>query len=244
MKGTLINIFKHLGLSVGSFNQEKYNDRISYLKNKEIFEKYKDYTMIPNIFYIDNLELSSLVKNIEGDVVECGVWRGGMVAGIAEILGKERTYRLFDSFEGLPEAKEIDGKSAVNWQKNKEGRFYYDNCAAEEKYAREAMNLSGASKIEIVKGWFNETVFKNSVQKIALLRLDGDWYESTMTCLEAFYPKIVTNGVIIIDDYYQWDGCSRAVHDYLSKNGITDRIYQSKQGVAYIIKNKLIREPI
>ncbi|HNP99483.1 MAG TPA: TylF/MycF/NovP-related O-methyltransferase, partial [Bacteroidia bacterium] len=80
------------------------------------------------------------------------------------------------------------------------------------------------------------------VKQISLLRLDGDWYESTYTCLEAFYPKVSDGGYIVIDDYYQWEGCAKAVHDYLSKHQLSDRIHQTAHGVAYIIKNKVINQ--
>ena len=69
--------------------------------------------MVSPPMYADNIDLARRVQDIPGDVVECGVWRGGMVAGIASVLsGQNRTYHLFDSFEGLPEAKDIDGNAA------------------------------------------------------------------------------------------------------------------------------------
>jgi O-methyltransferase len=77
--------------------------------------------------------------------------------------------------------------------------------------------------------------FKSS-NEIALLRLDGDWYESTMDCLKYLFPKVVQKGIIIIDDYFTWEGCSKAVHDYLSSIKSTSRIYTSPGGVCYIIK--------
>jgi hypothetical protein len=108
---------------------------------------------------------------------------------------------------------------------------------AEQTYAEEAMAKAGESRFKIYKGWFNETVPGVRVDSgIALLRLDGDWYESTMVCLEAFYPQVVKGGMILIDDYFIWDGCSRAVHDYLSKTQSTDRIRHTPEGVAYLVK--------
>jgi O-methyltransferase len=161
-----------------------------------------------------------------------------MVAGIASVLsGQNRTYHLFDSFEGLPEAKDIDGNAAKEWQAAKSDAYYFDNCKAEQTYAEEAMAKAGESRFKIYKGWFNETVPGVRVDSgIALLRLDGDWYESTMVCLEAFYPQVVKGGMILIDDYFIWDGCSRAVHDYLSKTQSTDRIRHTPEGVAYLVK--------
>ena len=73
-----------------------------------------------------------------------------------------------------------------------------------------------------------------------MLRLDGDWYESTICILENLYDKVAANGLILIDDYYDWDGCSRAVHDFLSDQKLPERIRQSRYGgVAYIVKESL-----
>jgi hypothetical protein len=193
--------------------------------------------MIPKHLFLENLNIIERFREIDGAVVECGVWRGGMIAAIAERLGGRRSYYLFDSFEGLPEVKEIDGDNAKVWQENKNSPFYFDNCKAEELYATKAMSMAGATDYQIIKGWFSETLplFDKSV-KIFILRLDGDWYESTIQCLEGLYAQVVPGGLIIIDDYLVWDGCSKAVHEFLSKNKSAEKIFTSKMGVCYIIK--------
>jgi O-methyltransferase len=205
---------------------------------RTIYRAFHPWTMVSPPMYADNIDLARQVRDIPGDVVECGVWRGGMVAGIASVLkGQGRTYHLFDSFEGLPEAKDIDGDAAKQWQAAKTDAYYFDNCKAEQAYAEEAMAKAGEPSYRIHKGWFNQTVPGVRIEPgIALLRLDGDWYESTWVCLEAFYPQVVKGGMIVIDDYFIWDGCSRAVHDYLSKTRSTDRIRHTPEGVAYLIK--------
>jgi len=211
------------------------NRNIEYVK---YFRRYKDFTMIRANMFADNIKLCKRFSHIKGDIVECGVWRGGMIAAIADVLKDDtRKYYLFDSFEGLPDAKEIDGNSAIEWQNNKGDSRYFDNCKAEMKFAENAMAKAGCKNYQLVKGWFKDTLpgFINE-KPIAILRLDGDWYESTMECLEALYPKVQSGGLILIDDYYVWDGCARAVHDYLSRNSITARICQSKEGVCYIVK--------
>lgn len=191
--------------------------------------------MIPKSIFVDNLAVCDTIRNVKGCVVECGVWRGGMSAAIAEILGKDRTYYLFDSFEGLPEAKEVDGETARIWQNDKDSPTYFDNCSAEIAFAQKAMDSSQAKDFNIVKGWFSDTLpLFDTQEKIALLRLDGDWYDSTMDCLVNLFPKVAPGGMIIIDDYYAWDGCARAVHDYLSENKLAVRIRQSQAGVCYI----------
>lgn len=99
------------------------------------------------------------------------------------------------------------------------------------------MLKSGQIDYKLVKGWFNETLpsFPKS-NETTLLRLDGDCYDSTMTCLEHLYPLVQKGGLVIIDDYFVWDGCSRAVHDYLSKHQLCDRIEHTQNQVAYIRK--------
>jgi O-methyltransferase len=204
----------------------------------QIQKRFSAFTMVSRDTFIDNLRLAGRVAGISGCVIECGVWRGGMSAGLATVLGSDRKYFLFDSFEGLPEAKKIDGEAALAWQSDKQGSYYYDNCTAEPDFAQRAMTLSGSKSFSLMKGWFNETLPKFSPpEPIALLRLDGDWYDSTMICLESLFPHVAPGGLIIIDDYYTWDGCSRAVHDYFSRHSVKERI-RSFRDICFIEKAK------
>jgi len=95
------------------------------------------------------------VQGIAGSVVECGVWRGGMIAGLSRILGSRR-YFLFDSFEGLPPAKPIDGQAAIDYQRNTTSPTYYDNCAAPSEFAVRAMQLAGVRQFELKPGFFRQ----------------------------------------------------------------------------------------
>jgi O-methyltransferase len=187
--------------------------------------------------YIRNLKLVDQYKHIKGSVVECGTWKGGMIGGIAKILSnQDRTYYLYDSFEGLPPAKDIDGQSAIEWQQDTESDAYLDNCTASEESAYQAMKLSGAKNYHIIKGWFSDTLPKYQGGEIAILRMDGDWYDSTMDCLKNLYQHVAPGGIIIIDDYYMWDGCSRAIHDFVSQNSLAVRVHQFMDTVCYIVK--------
>jgi len=201
---------------------------------RQIYGRFRPYTMVPWGDFAINLELAEEIRCVPGTIVECGVWRGGMSAAIAKVLGPTRSYYLFDSFEGLPQAMEIDGPAALAWQSDKSGAYYHDNCSAPETFAIEAMAMSGAMAPHIVKGWFERTLgnFEDK-EGIALLRLDADWYDSTRLCLEMLFDKIVPGGLIIIDDYYVWDGCSRAVHDFLSRRNAMERI-RTRGSVCYI----------
>ena len=207
-------------------------------KAKNVYNKYKDYTMIPSLIFIDNVLLCDNISSINGCIVECGVWRGGMIAGIYDYLELKRKCILFDSFEGLPNVRENDGDAAKIWQESNNG-VGLDNCKAEISFAEKAMKLANSKDHNIVRGWFDQTLpIANINEPIAILRLDGDWYDSTMVCLVNLYPLVAENGIIIIDDYYAWDGCSRAVHDYLSQNNLPLRISQTTNGVCYIKNTK------
>ena len=107
---------------------------------------------------------------------------------------------------------------------------------AAEEHASEAMKLSGAKRVTIIKGWFSETLSSYDGGPIAILRLDGDFYASVMDSLVNLWPHVVTGGLIILDDYYTWGGCTRAVHDFLSQNELNEPIQQFHETYAFIIK--------
>jgi hypothetical protein len=189
---------------------------------RKIYERYRDATMIPRQAYLDNVAIAARVARdpalFNDCVVECGTWRGGMSAGLRDVMGDHRTYHFFDSFSGLPPAKNIDGKSALRWQADTAAPTYFDNCTASEEEFRAVIARAGGSlsNCKIHSGFFADTVGTSDTGPIAILRIDGDWYDSTMACLEALFPRVVAGGIVIIDDYGTWDGCTRALHDYLS----------------------------
>lgn len=213
--------------------KKKIRKRGEQAQLTEIYNRYKDYTRIPKHSYLANLSVM-LDYASDGCVVECGVWRGGMMAGLAE-LRPELHYYLFDSFEGLPEANEIDGQSAVNWMNDNDVKC----CATEESFAREIMAKAGALSYSIEKGWFESTLKNYSFSSgISVLRLDADWYSSTAECLNFLYEDVKVGGVVILDDYFAWDGCSKAVHDFLSLNKLPDRIQTVGEKLAYFVKKE------
>ena len=200
------------------------------------YRRLRGFTRLSKEGFCDNLALCDTVRHLPGTVIECGVWRGGMSAGMARTLGPSRTYYLFDSFEGLPPATAADGynhrgRTAVEWQA---GTTH--NERAPEEAAREAMRHSDARDVRIVKGWFKDTLPTYPGDPIAILRCDGDWYSSTMETLTALYRYVVPGGLIIFDDYYYWEGCAKAVHDFLAQTQATERIHQSPGGYAYLLK--------
>lgn len=200
------------------------------------YQMLSGYTMIPRRLYVSNLKLARSAAAVPGAIVECGTWKGGMIAGIARVLGKDRDYFLFDSFAGLPEVEPIDGPAAKAWQTDTSAPIYYDNCTASVDDAVKAMSIAHAPHATVVKGWFEESLPKAKFPHgIALLRMDGDWYKSTYQILESLFPAVNENGLIVIDDYHTWDGCSKAVHDYLSQHGRPERI-STYRDICYIRK--------
>jgi O-methyltransferase len=210
-------------------------NRIRLLEALRIYYRYRKFTMQKPLSFVHNLQLCAQAAPGMGCVVECGVWRGGMSAGIADML-PGRVHYLFDSYEGLPPAKEIDGESAKLWQKDRESPIYYDNCRAEKSFADTAMRMSAAKDFQLLQGWFCDTIpgFV-PVEPIAILRFDCDWYDSNWDCLINLYPHVAEGGLVIINDYYTWDGCARAVHDFLSTYKLTERI-DKWNGVWHFIK--------
>jgi len=203
-----------------------------------LFLRFKSDTLVPFHDYCANLRLGARFKHLPGAIVECGTWKGGMIAGLACVFGTGRTYYLFDSFEGLPAAKEIDGEGALRWQADTQSPHYFDNCRASVADAESAMQRAGVRDVKIVKGWFENTLPRAEIRDgIVILRMDADWYDSTMCILENLFDQVVPGGCVIVDDYGCWDGCSRAIHDFLSRNKRPERIKLFNDRVSYMVKH-------
>lgn len=188
----------------------------------------------------NTVELCHLVINkvIPGHFVECGVGAGAQLLAmqVANLFFPQNLYRniyAFDSFEGIPLAGEHDqdqpgiGEIKHDTSLPIEQRLVSSGVTVHslDNVQRNVM-MPGLplNNIHFIKGWFQNTVAKcfHPTEKIAILRLDGDLYESTIVCLEALYPLVSIGGYVIIDDY-ALEGCKKAVHDYLIKNGIVDK---------------------
>lgn len=170
-------------------------------------------------------EVSKIIKKekIKGDFVECGCCNGGAGAMATAFL-KDRNFWLFDSFEGLPKPAEIDIKNDDGMPAKVIWREGWDLGSVEnvKKLYFNKLNFKPKS-LFIIKGWFSDTVPKNKdkIEKIAVLHLDGDWYESTKVCLENLFDKVEKGGFIVIDDYGHWRGCKAAVDEFLEKRKLS-----------------------
>lgn len=205
----------------------------------------RDHSMVA---YVSLLSLWQQIRFCEltaiaGDFVECGVWKGGAVGLMA--LGNlhhsttPRRLRLFDVFDDICEPDpQVDGTKAVAEFEQFTGRnrdIWTGELAPGVGFYN---HLGGAGKLEEVKtlleedigydsnyctyhpGWFQHTMPNVEIEKIAILRLDSDWYASTKTCLNELYDKVVPGGFVIIDDYGCYEGCRKAVDEFIETRGL------------------------
>lgn len=194
------------------------------------------YTMqtIAGVYQMQD-HIQELDKNkINGAVVETGCWKGGLGAYMA-LFGRETW--LFDSFEGLPELTEKDSEIA-----DPKGLPLHEKTgyiAVSENNAREIAHRLG-SKPHIVKGWFSDTLpkYKEKIGPIAVLRLDGDTYDSTKEALEFLYDGVVLGGIIVVDDYFDFKGCREALYDFFKERRIAPSLQRYPFGRAYFKKDE------
>jgi hypothetical protein len=209
----------------------------SHLKHfEQLYRKYKDSTMLGRDEYIRNLALAESVTAL-GCVIECGVWKGGSSAGMAEVLGPDREYFLFDSFQGHVAPEPVDGAAAFAWQADKAGPWYFNNAVVGPEEADAAMKSSGAMHYQLVAGWFEDTLAGFAPPcPIAVLRIDCDWHRPTLMCLRALFPYVAEDGIVIADGYTDWDGYARAFHEYLAEYKGVARLKQFQEKLYYVVK--------
>ncbi len=186
---------------------------------------------------LNNVEfcVNSILKdNIEGDFVETGIWRGGVIILISALLEEReinnRYIWAFDSFQGLP--KPNPEKYPIDRGNN----LYKINLLAaslEEVYNNYKEYNISTERVIFNKGWFKDTLPNNEVNKISLLRLDGDLYESTILSLKHLFPKVTKGGYVIVDDYNAFPFCKKAVDDYRIIMGIEDCIIKIDKEAIY-----------
>ena len=165
-----------------------------------------------------------IVRNgIAGDMVECGVWKGGSVMAMALTLlqlgERERSLYLFDTFSGMTPPSDVD----VDYE-GQQAHVILDavRCEASQQEVEKAVFSTGydREKIHFVPGRVEETIPDHAPASIALLRLDTDWYESTQHELLHLFPRLARGGVIIIDDYGHWRGARQAVDEYIAQHQV------------------------
>ncbi len=182
------------------------------------------YSLIEAVTYVEK-------NNIEGDIVECGVWKGGSMMAVAETLqyfkSNKRSLYLYDTYEGMSEPTEHDktfkgddAKQLMETDSDKEKNLVWAYSALDTVKKGMQSTAYPTDKINYIKGKVEDTIPANIPSQIAILRLDTDWYESTKHELIHLFPLLSVNGVLILDDYGHWAGAKKAVDEYLAEHHI------------------------
>lgn len=217
---------------------------------KKIYDLCKEYTMTSaeRMFSLYQSVQYIVKAGIAGDFVECGVWRGGssmlMALTLYSMGQKNKKIYLYDTFTGMTKPTEKDKKSdgtvaMDQWIKQNHGEYNEWVFSPIEEVKQNMLSIGYPKEnIIFVQGKVEETIPKTIPYKIALLRLDTDWYESTYHELKFLFPLVSPKGVLIIDDYGHWSGAREATDTYLNENKISlllNRIdYTARLGVKII----------
>lgn len=173
---------------------------------------------------LDNLDhcvRDVIRRGVPGDLIETGVWRGGATILMRAVLraygDTERSVWVADSFEGLP-PPDPEGYPADRGDRH----WTFDALAVSMDEVRRNFERYGLldDRVRFLKGWFRDTLPAAPISRLAVLRLDGDMYESTMVALRALYPKLSRGGYVIVDDYGAVPSCKAAVHDFIAEQGV------------------------
>ena len=165
-----------------------------------------------------------LVEGVPGDLIETGVWRGGtsiFMRGMLAAFGETgRRVWVADSFQGLPEP------DPAHYPPGTDLSVEVPDLAVTLEEVKANFERYGLldDQVRFLVGWFKDTLSTAPIEQLAVLRLDGDYYESTLDALNALYPKLSPNGFVIVDDYGSIAECRRAVTDYRERHGITEEI--------------------
>jgi O-methyltransferase len=168
----------------------------------------------------------AIAENVPGDFIETGVWRGGACIYMRGILAAagQTSRRVFvaDSFQGLPPPDETSYPADAGDEHYKFQQLAITREAVEQNFRRYQLL---DEQVVFLEGWFKDTLHKAPIEQLALLRLDGDMYESTMDALDALYAKVSPGGFVIVDDYVL-KPCAQAINDFREKHGITSPMHE------------------
>ena len=197
---------------------------------RPLMESVRAYTMtsVERMYLLYKCAEYLAKARIPGDLLECGVWRGGSMMLLARTLlqsgDTSRTLHLFDTYEGHPEpdsTHDVDlwgNRAAEEWARQRKAGDPAGWARVSIEEVRKNMALTGypMEKVRLVKGMVEWTAAGNAPQALALLRLDTDWYASSKVGLEVFWPRLAVGGVLIVDDYGHSQGQRKAVDEYFA----------------------------
>ena len=204
--------------SIGGFKTERY---IAKFREGGRDVPSQAHSMI-GLHRMNNLQAcieQVLADDVPGDLIETGVWRGGstiFMRGVLQVYGvTDRTVWVADSFAGLPVADVERNPGNAFWAPLA-GWFAVDEATVRRNFEHYGLL---DDQVRFLKGWFKDTLPTAPIAQLAVLRLDGDLYESTWDALTHLYPKLSQGGFVIIDDYNH-ESCQQAVHDYRTQHGV------------------------
>ncbi|MFL5745096.1 MAG: TylF/MycF/NovP-related O-methyltransferase [Niastella sp.] len=228
MTGFINRLLKPFNFTLKKVNHaEQAEDIYADAKFMAIYEQVRDFTMssIERMYSLYQSIHFIIDHNLPGDFVECGVWKGGssmIIALTLKELGVDnRSIYMYDTYEGMSEPtdddKDLHGSTAesqLNTAEKTENIWCYSTI--DEVKANMQRTGYPSGKIVFCKGKVEDTIPHTIPEKIALLRLDTDWYESTRHELIHLYPLLCKQGVLILDDYGHWQGARKAVDEYFA----------------------------
>lgn len=230
LKRTLRPLLNRCGFDVVRYRKYPHDFSERHIR---IWEAVQPFTMTNSVrvkVLIDAIDYLA-TNRIEGSMVECGLWKGGSAMAMALALREtgdlDRDFYLYDTYAGMSPPSDVDisfaGERARDtFELAKTSADTSTWCCSPLDEVRRNVLSTGypEAKIKFVQGKVEETIPACLPDKIALLRLDTDWYESTKHELTHLFPRLARNGVLIIDDYGSWAGAKRAVDEYLKENAI------------------------
>ncbi len=230
LKALARKVLRSLGLDVVRYGSSPASPPTGFdAEETAIMERVRPFTMT------SDERISAMVRavryvvgaGIPGDFVECGVWRGGtMMAAALTLLQcgvRDRSLHLFDTFQGMTEPTDVDvdfrgSAAAARFQSERTGPNASAWCRASLQEAKANLLSTGypADRLRFIEGRVEDTIPAHAPVEIAILRLDTDWYESTLHELRHLYPRLAVGGILLIDDYGHWEGCRKATDEYLA----------------------------
>lgn len=197
-----------------------------------IFEDCKPYTMTSpeRMYAVYQATRYVIDAGIPGDIVECGVWRGGCAMIAADVLKQRNSDKkifMYDTYEGMAKPTDKDVEISSNRPATDKWNDYASKsdttwCYASIEEVSNNMKKTGydSTKISLIKGKVEDTIPGTMPEKISILRLDTDWYDSSYHELVHLFPRLSKGGVLLLDDYGQWSGARDATDAYFKENGI------------------------
>jgi hypothetical protein len=192
------------------------------------------YTMVPRV-RLDNVQdciADVVAQQIPGDLIETGVWRGGttiFMRGVLAALGcTDRRVWVADSFQGLPEPDAARFPAEAKAHASETMIQAYRHFAVSRAEVAANFRAFGLldNQVRFLEGWFKDTLPSAPIERLAVIRLDGDYYDSTMDALTSLYDKLSPGGYVVVDDYGEdmWTYCRQAVDDFRRRRGLTGEL--------------------